>query len=197
MIILASTSQTRQRLLSDAGVVFEAIAPGVDEDELKLSLNAQGASPRSIADALAETKAVKVSQRFPGPLVLGADQVLTYGSNQMLDKPGDMAAARDQLLTLRGQEHSLISAVVIAHQGKAVWRFVDTAKLWMRNFSETFLEEYLAAVGPLVLTSVGGYQLEKRGAQLFSRVSGDHFTIQGLPLLPVLDYLRTRQVLPA
>lgn len=196
-LVLASTSAARRAMLDAAGVPHEALAPGVDEDELKLSLAAAGASPRGVADALAEAKAVKVSRRLPGTLVLGADQVLALPDGTMFDQPADRAGAAAQLRQLRGREHRLISAAVIAENGRAVWRLVDTATLWVREFSDAWLEAYLDAEGGAILGCVGSYRLEARGAQLFSRIRGDHFTILGLPLLGVLDYLRTRGVIAA
>lgn len=193
--ILASTSASRQAMLRSAGVAFEAIPPHVDEDELKASLLAQKASPRAIADALAEAKAVKVSARRPGALVLGCDQVLSFGKAEMMDKPRSLEEARQNLNLLAGKEHKLISAAVIAQNGQPIWRVVDTATLAMRSFSPEFLEDYLAREGEAVLGSVGCYRLEGLGAQLFNRLNGDFFTILGLPLLQVLDYLRERKVL--
>jgi septum formation protein len=156
---------------------------------------AQHASPRSVADALAQAKAVKISMRLPGALVLGCDQMLSYGQNQTLDKPLDMAQARQHLLALQGKEHQLICAAVIALDGKPVWRVVDTATLTMRTLSDSFLDWYLQSEGDAVLTSVGAYRLEALGSQLFSRISGDYFTILGLPLLQLLQYLRDRKVI--
>lgn len=196
-LVLASTSAARRAMLHAAGVPHEALAPGVDEDELKLSLAAAGASPRAVADALAEAKAVKVSRRLPGALVLGADQVLALPDGTMFDKPADRAGAAAQLRGLRGREHRLISAAVIAENGRAVWRLVDTATLWVREFSDAWLEAYLDDEGAAILGCVGSYRLEARGAQLFSRIRGDHFTILGLPFLGVLDYLRARGVIAA
>jgi len=193
--VLASTSAARRAMLSAAGVRHEAVPPHVDEDEVKAALRAEGASPRAVADALAEAKAVKVSARLPGALVLGADQVLALPDGTMLDKPADRAAAAAQLRCLRGREHRLISAAVVAENGAAVWRFVDTATLEVRPFSDDWLEAYLDAEGEAVLGCVGSYRLEGLGAQLFSRVGGDHFTILGLPLLALLGYRRTRGVI--
>lgn len=194
-LILASTSAVRRAMLSNAGVPHDAMAPNVDEDELKIALKAEGASPRALADALAETKAVKISRRAPGALVLGADQVLALPDGTMFDKPADRAGAAAQLRSLRGVEHRLISAAVIAENGAPVWRFVDTAALQVRDFSEEWLDAYLEAEGEALFGCVGGYRLEGPGAQLFARVRGDYFTVLGLPLLAVLDYLRTRGVI--
>jgi septum formation protein len=197
MMILASTSASRQRLLRDAGVTFEAVAPHVDEVELTASLLAEQASPRMIADALAEAKAVKVSRRYPGALVLGSDTVLCYDNNQMLDKPTNMADIAQHLRILSGQTHELISAAVFAQDGKAVWRAIETPKLTMRVLSDAYIAHYVEQVGTEVLGSVGAYHLEGRGAQLFASVSGDYFSILGLPLLAVLDYLRVRNIMVA
>jgi septum formation protein len=197
MIILASTSVSRQRLLRDAGVAFEAVAPHVDEVELTASLLAEQASPRMIADALAEAKAVKVSRRYPGALVLGSDTVLCYDNNQMLDKPTNMADIAQHLRILSGQTHELISAAVFAQDGKAVWRAIETPKLTMRVLSDAYIAHYVEQVGTEVLGSVGAYHLEGRGAQLFASVSGDYFSILGLPLLAVLNYLRVRNIMVA
>ncbi|MFC3714432.1 Maf family protein [Sphingoaurantiacus capsulatus] len=191
-LVLASTSAARRVMLTAAGVAHEALAPHVDEDEVKTALTAEGASPRAIADALAEAKAVKLSRKLPGALVLGADQVLALPDGTMLDKPVGREGAAAQLRSLRGIEHRLISAAVIAENGQAVWRVADTATLQVRQFSEAWLEAYLDAEGDAILGCVGSYRLEAMGAQLFSRIRGDHFTILGLPLLAVLDYLRTR-----
>lgn len=195
-LVLASTSASRQRLLTAAGVAFEAVAPFVDEAALKESLLAEGASPRAIADVLAETKAVKISRRHPDKLVLGCDQVLKLSDGGMMDKAETVADAKVHLLRLAGAEHLLITAAVMAMDGKPVWRVVDTATLTMRAMNEAAVDRYLDAVGEGILSSVGCYHLEGRGVQLFSHIRGDFFTILGLPLLAVLDYLRLRGVMP-
>lgn len=197
ILVLASTSASRRRMLTEAGVPHEALAPNVDEAEVKAALQAEGASPRAVADALAETKAVKISRKVPDALVLGADQVLALDDGTTLDKPENLEQAADHLRRLRGRDHRLISAAVIAHGGAPVWRLVDTATLSVRNFSDEFLDDYLQTEGEALLTSVGAYRLEGLGAQLFSRIRGDYFTILGLPLLAVLDYLRLRGVIKA
>ncbi len=194
-LVLASTSLSRQRLLRQAGLTFEIMAPHVDEGELKLALRSAGATARDVADALAQAKAIKVSSRLPGALVLGCDQVLSYGSDQLLDKPVDLAEARQHLVRLRGQPHQLICGAVIALNGQAIWRSVDTARLTMRPLSDAFIEDYLAREGDALLATVGAYRLEALGSQLFSKIEGDFFTILGLPLLPVLAYLRDRKVI--
>lgn len=193
-LILASASPARLALLAAAGVAAEAIPARIDETAVKQALLAEGAPPRDIAGKLAELKALRVSARHPGRLVLGADQVLV-ADGRLFDKPDSLAAARDQLVALRGRTHQLLSAAVIALDGAPVWRHVGTARLTTRPFSETFLDEYLARTGDLALTSVGCYHLEGLGAQLFARVEGDYFTVLGLPLLEVLGFLRARGVL--
>lgn len=195
-LVLASISASRKAMLTAAGVPFEAVASAVDEDELKRALLAEGADPRAVADALAEAKAVKISRKLPGALVLGSDSVVATEDGRLLDKAPSREALAAQLRDLRGRVHRLISAAVIAENGVPVWRFVDTAKLAMRAFSDDFLETYLTESGDVLLGSVGGYHIEARGAQLFARIDGDQFTIRGLPLIAVLDYLRVRGVLP-
>ena len=194
-LILGSTSESRQALLRAAGVEFTAIAPQVEEEMLKASLRREGLAPRDQADALAEAKAVKVSRRRPGALVLGGDQILETEDGRALDKAEDMAALRAQLMDLRAKPHLLRSALVIAENGEPVWRHLDSARLWVRPFSEEWLDDYLATEGEKLLWGVGGYRIEERGAQLFERVQGDQFTIRGLPLFPLLSYLRIRGVI--
>lgn len=195
-LVLASTSASRQAMLTAAGVPFEALAPMVDEAELKRALTAEGTDARGVADALAEAKAVKISRKLPGALVLGSNSVVALDDNTMIDKAPDRETLTGQLRMLRGRTHRLVSAAVMAENGTPVWRFVGVAKLTMRDFSDAFLHAYLDACGDVLLGSVGGYHIEGRGAQLFARVDGDQFTIRGLPLLAVLDYLRTRNVMP-
>lgn len=192
--MLASTSGARRAMLSAAGVAHDAMVPGVDEEAAKTSLS--GLAPRDLADALAELKAIRVSMRMPGALVLGADQVLVREDGQLFDKPADYEAAVVQLRALSGQPHRLISAAVIAEDGRPVWRHVAMAKLTMRALSDDFIEHYLNAEFAHIAGCVGCYRIEGAGAQLFSDVEGDPFTIQGLPLLPLLAYLRIRELLP-
>jgi len=194
-VVLASTSATRAALLTGAGVTFEAFGSGVDEDAAKASLMADRATPREIADALAEMKAVKVSQKRPG-LVIGSDQTLDLAGT-LVDKAETLDAARGQLLRLRGQVHKLHSAVVVARDGQPIWRVVETAKLSMRPFTDAWLDGYLARQGQALLGSVGCYHLEGEGVQLFDRIDGDYFTILGLPLLGLLDFLRLHGALEA
>lgn len=189
-IILASGSAIRRQILDGAGLTYDLIVKPVDEAAIKASMLAEGAKPREIADALAEAKSIKVSRANPG-LIIGADQIMVM-DGQIFDKPKDMDEARARLLSMREKTHALIGAVVICENGGPVWRYASKTTLHVRDFSEAFLDDYLAAEGEGVLSSVGGYKFEGRGAQLFSHVEGDFFSILGLSLLPVLDYLRTR-----
>jgi septum formation protein len=184
-LVLASASAIRARLLEAAGVAFIVRPANIDEDALKTP----GADPVKVASALAERKALAV----PGELVLGADQVAVC-DGRLLSKPSSLAAAREQLRFLRGKPHVLISALALAKDGAVVWRHTDEARLVMRDFSDRFLEAYLAA-DPETLSSVGGYRLENPGAQLFARIEGDYFSILGLPLLPLLAALRDQGVI--
>lgn len=193
-VILASTSRTRGAMLENAGLSFSAMAPGVDEDSVKASLKGEGATAADAAEALAEIKAVRLSQRHSQSLVIGADQMLLC-EDRWYDKPADRAVARRQLLELRGKTHQLVTAAVVMLGGQRIWHHVEAARLTMRPFSEKFLDSYLDQAGASVQSSVGAYQLENLGAQLFSRVEGDHFVILGLPLLPLLDFLRVHGVL--
>lgn len=192
-LILASTSSSRRTMLTAAGLAFDALAPGVDESEIKDAMPA--AAGRALAEILAETKALQVSRRRPEPLVLGADQVLQADDGALFDKPASMEDARAHLRSLSGRTHMLISAAVVAQGGVPVWRAVSEARLTMRSLSDRFIDDYLAQEGEAVLGSVGCYRIEGRGAQLFERIEGDHFTIMGLPLLPFLQFLRLRGVL--
>jgi len=196
-LILASQSASRKAMLAAAGVPFVAEAAGVDEESVKLAMQSEGADARRLADALAELKAVKVSRRHPTALVLGCDSTVAAADGSLIDKAETRAQSAAQLRALAGTTHKLTSAAVVAQGGITVWRHVDTAKLTMRAFSDAFLESYLDAEWPAIGGCVGGYRLEGLGAQLFSRVEGDHFTILGLPLLPLLDWLRVRGVIQA
>ena len=195
MIVLASKSAARRAVLDGAGVPYEATVAGVDEDAVKASLLAEGCGPREVADALAELKAIRVSRGRPD-FVIGADQTLDL-DGRFYDKVDDVAAARDRLRELRGKIHRLHSAVVVAREGAPIWREVVTATLTMRDFSDGFLERYLAEEGGQALGSVGCYRLEGPGAQLFSKIEGDYFAILGLPLLGLLDLLRRHGALSA
>lgn len=193
-LILASASVIRRRILEAAGVTFEVDAARVDEGAAKASLRAEGMKLRDQADALAALKALSVSRRREG-LVIGADQMLAI-EGETLDKPRDRAEARAHLLALRGRTHELICAAVVARGGEVLWRHVETPRLRMRAFSEAFLEEYLDRGGESLFASVGAYQLEGAGAHLFERVDGDYFSVLGLPLLPLLAFLREHGAAP-
>jgi nucleoside triphosphate pyrophosphatase len=193
-LILASSSAARAELLRNAGLAFSVEPAAIDEAEVKSAFQAERRTAADCASALAEAKAMRVARRHPGCLVIGADQLLVC-EGTWFDKPGDRAAARSQLLALRGKPHDLVSAVCIVRDGKLLWHFVDRSTLTMRSFSEAFLEQYLDAAGADILASVGAYRLEGAGVQLFARVEGGHFAILGLPLLPLLEALRDRAVI--
>lgn len=195
-VILASRSEARLRLLRAAGVAVEPVPALVDEAAVRESLQAEGVAVEDAAVALAELKAAFVARRAPpAAIVLGADQLLEV-DDAWLEQPQSEDAARAQLISLRGRRHRLVSAVVAFREGSRVWHHVDTARLQVRDFTDAFLDRYLAAAGSAVLGCVGAYQLEGLGAQLMARVEGDHFTVQGLPLLPLLAFLRDQGVLP-
>jgi septum formation protein len=193
-LVLASKSAPRAALLAGAGVAFETIGSGVDEAEAKARLLARSATPAEVAEQLAEAKALAVSQQQPDALVIGADQTLDLGG-ALFDKVGTLGEARERLVTLRGRTHLLHSAVAVARGGAVVWWLTEHASLAMRGISDAFLDGYLARGGEALLASVGAYQLEGEGAQLFERIDGDYFAILGLPLLPLLAFLRREQVL--
>jgi septum formation protein len=195
-VVLASASAARAALLRAAGIPIFVDAAAIDEAEVKASLQAARAEPAAIAEALAELKAQRVSRRHAGNLVIGADQVLDC-EGVLFDKPADLAAARSQLLALRGRRHQLVSAAVLVRDGQRLWHHVARADLTMREFSTDFLDRYLRSAGGAALSSVGAYQLEGAGAQLFASIDGDYFTILGLPLLPLLGILREHGVLPS
>lgn len=184
-------------MLRAAGVPLETVPALVDEASIKDSLAANAAKPRDIADALAEAKARKISRRFPAALVLGCDQIAVTAEGQILDKPESPADARAQLANLSNKSHRLISAAVICEAGEPVWRIVDSAQLAMRPLSPAFIDQYVISYWEQIRHCVGCYRIEAEGAQLFKSISGSQFTIIGLPLLPVLDYLRIRGFLPS
>lgn len=193
-LILASGSAIRRKVLEAAGVAFEVDVPRVDEEAAKASLRRDGLKPRDQADALAALKALSVSQRREG-LVIGADQMLAI-EGETLDKPKDRDEARSHLMRMRGKSHELLCAAVIARGGEVIWRHIETPRLRMRQFSDAFLEDYLDRGGDALLSSVGAYQLEGLGAHLFERVDGDYFSVLGLPLLPLLAFLREQGAVP-
>ena len=195
-LVLASASASRQMLLRGAGIAFEVSPADLDEAGLMAGLQAKGTPAAGIAGALAEQKALAVSRRMPGRLVLGGDSVLAFGSG-LVSKCRDLAELRALLTRLKGKRHTLFSAAALARDGRCLWSHTGQAELTMRNFSPEFLEAYLAAEGEAVLSCVGGYRYEGPGAQLFQTVEGDYFTILGLPLLPVLAALRTQENLPS
>jgi len=191
-LILASQSRARQMLLANAGIPFEAIPADIDERAVQKDSGLS--APGEIAKLLAQEKALWVSQQKPGRTVVGADQTLALGS-RLFSKPNGRAAAADQLRLLAGNSHELNSAVAMAHDGKIVFEDVSIARMTMREMTEDELAAYLDAAGDAVTTSVGAYQLEGLGIHLFERIEGDHFTILGLPLLQLLAFLRSEQLL--
>ena len=194
-IILASGSAIRRQILDGAGLNYDVVVRPVDEAAIKDSMLAENSRLRDIADALAEAKAMRVSRQQEG-LVIGADQIMVMadetGKDQLFDKPKDMEEVRTRLLSMRGKKHELVGAVVICENGVPVWRHLSRTKLWVREFSESFLNWYIESEGEALMKSVGAYRFEGPGSQLFEKVEGDFFAILGLDLLPVLQYLRTR-----
>jgi septum formation protein len=193
-LVLASKSESRHAMLRNAGIPHEVSPAGIDERAIEEDAALQSAA--AAAELLACAKALAVSGRRPAGLILGADQTLAV-EERRLSKPGDRAIAREQLKYLRGRTHELHSAVAIARDGKIVFRHCEAARMRMRDFSDAFLESYLDLAGDAVTASVGGYQLEGAGIHLFERIAGDHFVILGLPLLPLLQFLRKQKLLLA
>jgi len=195
-IILASMSATRLGLLTAAGVPAEVVPARVDEEAARVALQGDGASPRDVADCLAEMKARKVSEKRPDTLVLGCDQVLDL-DGEVFAKPTSPADARDQLCRLRGKTHQLFSAVVVYENARPVWRHIGHARMTMHRVSDRYLDDYLARNWGSLRYSVGCYRIEEEGVRLFSKIEGDHFTILGLPLLPLLAWLGSRGITAA
>lgn len=193
-LILATASRARQAVLSGAGLAFTAAPAAVDEAAIKESAQAEGLTAADTAMLLAEAKAQRIARRHPEALVIGADQMLVC-DGRWYDKPADLDGAREHLRSLRGRPHVLVSAMVCWRHGQRVWQHLAEPRLTMRDFSDAFLEAYLAAEGEALLSSVGAYRLEGPGVQLFSKVEGEHSAILGLPLLPLLDFLRGHGVL--
>jgi septum formation protein len=193
-VVLASASATRAGILQQAGLDVIADPADIDEAQAKAAFRRERLDAAGCAEALAEAKAKTVSCRHPSAIVIGADQLLVAGE-RWFDKPASLGEAREQLLALRGREHELVTAVCASRDGAMIWHFVDRSRLVMRSFTDAFLEAYLASVGRDVLSSVGAYRLEGPGAQLFARIDGDYFSILGLPLLPLLNFLRSHDVL--
>lgn len=194
-LILASGSDIRARLLANAGVPFEVEVARVDEAALRAGLEAEGAKARDVADALAEMKAARVAGRRPDRLVLGCDQVLDF-EGRLLAKPESPEEAVAQITEMAGRKHMLFSAAVIYENGEPVWRHVGVVRLYMRQLSESYVEDYVARNWDSIRWCVGGYKLEEEGARLFARVEGDYFNVLGLPLLELLSYLAMKDVIP-
>jgi septum formation protein len=191
VFVLASSSPVRLQLLRSAGLTVVAVAPRVDEETARAALLADGAKPRDVADTLAEMKARKVADRRPGDLVLGCDQVLEF-DGLVLAKPESPDEAGDHLRQLRGKSHRLLSAIVAYENTEPVWRHTAEARLTMHQISDAYLDDYVNRNWESICHSVGCYKIEEEGVRLFSAISGDHFTILGLPLLPLLAWMGTR-----
>ncbi|SFJ58418.1 septum formation protein [Celeribacter neptunius] len=193
-LILASGSDIRQSLLRNAGVSFDVVVGRIDEEAIRDTLQSEGASPREIADALAEGKARKVSMKHPDAMVIGCDQTLSF-KGRLISKARDIEEAREILGEMRGERHKLLSAAVIYENGEPKWRHVGEVRLEMNRISDDYLDDYLARNWHEVRHCVGSYMLEAEGVRLFSRIDGDYFTVLGLPLLPLLSYLSERKVI--
>ena len=197
MLVLASQSVGRRSVLTNAGIPHEVLTAEIDEDVARAGLRAKGFGPSELAQALAELKALEVSNRRPDDFVIGCDQTLALENGTMFDKPVDRPALVEQLRILSGNGHALYSAIVVARGRETIWRHVEPVMMRMRVLSDAFIEDYVEMEGDGLLSCVGGYKIETRGAQLFSKIDGSHFAIIGLPLLPLLEYLRSQGVLPS
>ncbi|MDB2474656.1 Maf family nucleotide pyrophosphatase [Amylibacter sp.] len=193
-IILASESKIRSKLLLQAEVNFQSIVAKIDEDTIKESLKNEGAKPKDISDALAEYKAMRVANNFPTDIIIGCDQILVC-NNEIISKARTLNEAKETLKLLRGKSHQLLSSAVIYDNNKPVWRTTSRAQLFMRDFTDEYLEYYIKTSGTDILSSVGCYLLENNGVNLFNRIQGDYFTVLGFPLLEVLDFLRKRELI--
>ena len=187
-LILASGSKIRTDLLSSAGISHTVQVARIDEDSVRQSLEAEQAKPRDVADTLAELKARKISQKNPGAYVLGCDQILQI-DDRILSKPETREEAKDQLTLLAGNKHMLLSAAVLYQDGEPKWRHIGIVRLYMRELSDGFIDDYLDRNWPSVADSVGGYKLEEEGVRLFTRIEGDHFNVLGLPLIEFINHL--------
>jgi septum formation protein len=195
-LLLASQSSGRAAMFRAAGLTFETSAAHVDEEALTASLLDAGQTPRNVADALAEAKAVKISSRLPGVTVIGADSTLALDDGSMLSKPESPDEAADHLRRMAGTRHRLFSAAVAARDGAPVWRAIGEAKLWMRPLSDAFIADYVAKNWDSIRWTVGCYEIEGAGVQLFDRVEGDPWTIIGMPMLPLMAWLRATGLAP-
>lgn len=194
-LVLASSSPVRAWTLKNAGLDFEIDPSDVDENFIKNGFDAKRTSPKDVESKLAEHKALAVSQRRPNAWVIRANQVLVF-NDTIFDKPADLQEAASNLRQFRGHSHELISAVCVARGNQPEWNYSEAVRLQMRGFSDGFLDSYLDEAGESVVTSVGAYRLEGLGAQLFSQIEGDYFAVLGLPLLPLLNFLRSQGVIP-
>lgn len=197
MLILASQSASRRTMLDKADVPFTVVAAHIDESAIRASLHAEGTSPRDIADALAEAKAMRVGTKRPEAMVLGSDQILETDSGEMLSKPQTPEDAIRQLETLSGKAHKLWSAAVIVEGGRPIWRHVEKAVMHVRPLGSAFVRDYVDKHWESIGYTVGCYEIEGAGAQLFSQIEGSHFTVLGMPLLPLLGFLRERELMPS
>lgn len=193
-LILASASKTRAELLKNAGIFVECDPANVDEDSVKDALKDEGATAVQVAETLAELKAQSVSRRHPGAMIIGADQTLDC-EGRWFDKPENKEQARENLLAFKGKKHRLNASVCIVRDGQRLWHVNDPAEMHVRDFSNDWLDWYIDTVGEEICESVGGYRLEGPGSQLFSAVRGDYFTVLGLPLLPLMQFLRGHSVI--
>ncbi|HAB37784.1 MAG TPA: septum formation protein Maf [Rhodobacteraceae bacterium] len=193
-LILASGSDMRSQLMRNAGLAYTVIIPRIDEQNIKDALVAEGAHPRDIADALAEIKARKVSSNYNDAMTIGCDQILSIDGS-ILSKPVSIDAARDQLRALRAKRHMLLSAAVVYHEGKPIWRHVGQVRLRMRNVSDAYIDDYVDRNWDDIKSAVGSYKLESEGVRLFDSIEGDYFHVLGMPLLELLAFLTLRGVI--